>query len=516
MSNDRGDNWTKISPDLTTNDEAKLNQEESGGLSKDNSGAENHCTIFTIAESGLDQNVIWVGTDDGNVQITQDGGKKWSNVIENIEGLPANTWCYHIEASNFDKGTAYAVFDGHTSNDKNAYCYKTTDFGKTWKSIITDDIYGFARSFQEDFENPNLLFLGTEFGLYVTLNGGENWVKFENNMPATAIHYLTMQKETNDLVMGTHGRGIIIMDDVSPLRQVSDEIMSKKLHFMEMKSFEMNEQSSFGGTSSETQFVGANPSTNARITYFLSKRHTFGKMTMRVLDKDGKFVTKLAPGKKKGINIVDWRFNGMAPIIAKGKTFSVGGMTAPRVPAGTYTIEIKKGKEIYTKEIKVEYPRNSIFTLNERDEQFKVSKKLYDLNEELAYMVYQIDEYLVHSESVAEKNPKMKKVALKLNKELTALKEVLVITSGDNYVGTVENQLREKLSEIYAAITGYYGAPTKTQLENVSLIEGEMDDARSAFGGVTNGSLKKYKQSLEKAELQLPKLKSFDEYVDKE
>ena len=516
VSNDRGDNWTKISPDLTTNDPTKLNQEESGGLSKDNSGAENHCTIFTIAESGLDQNIIWVGTDDGNVQVTQNGGKDWSNVSLNIAGLPANTWCYHIEASSFNKGTAYAVFDGHTSNDKNAYCYKTTDFGKTWKSIITDDVYGFARSFQEDFENPDLLFLGTEFGLYVTLNGGANWVKFENNMPATAIHYLTMQKATSDLVMGTHGRGVIIMDDVSPLRQISNEIMAKKLHFMEMKPFEMNEQSSFGGTSSATQFVGANPSSNARITYFLSKRHTFGKMTMKVMDKNGNFVTKLDPGKKKGINVVDWRFNAMAPIIAKGKTFSVGGMTAPRVAAGTYTIEVKKGKEIFTTSIEVEYPKNSIFTLAERDQQFEVSTKLYNLNEELAFLVYEVDEFIEHSENTAKENPKLKKSALKLNKELMALKETLVVTKGDNYVGTVENQLREKLSEIYASITGYYGAPTKTQLENSSLIEEEMSKAKESFASIKNGSMKKYSQAAEKAEIKLPTLKSYEEFVDKE
>jgi len=143
-SEDMGNSWKIISPDLTTNDPAKQNQEDSGGLSKDNSGAENHTTIFTIAESTLDEKVIWVGTDDGNVQVTKDGGKTWTNTVSNISGLPANTWCYHIEASTFNKGTAYAVFDGHTMNDQKAYAYKTTDFGKTWTNIISDDVIGFA------------------------------------------------------------------------------------------------------------------------------------------------------------------------------------------------------------------------------------------------------------------------------------------------------------------------------------------------------------------------------------
>ncbi len=515
VSNDRGDNWKRISPDLTTNNPDKLNQEESGGLSKDNSGAENHCTIFTIAESGLDENVIWAGTDDGNVQITQDGGKNWTNVTENIKGLPANTWCYHIEASSFDKGIAYAVFDGHTSNDKNTYCYKTTDFSQTWTSIVTDEIYGFARSFQEDFENPNLLFLGTEFGLYVTLNGGKNWVKFENNMPSVAIHYLDMQKETNDLVMGTHGRGVIIMDDVSPLRQISEEIMTEKVHFMKVKSFEMSEQSSFGGTSTPTQFVGANPSTAAKIVYLLPKRHTFGKMKMWVEATNGEFVAKLTPGKKKGINIVHWNFRSSVPKVATGKTFTAGGFTAPRVAAGEYTVKILKGKDTFETQIQVEYPKNSVFSLEERELQFKTSKKMYNMVEELAYMVYQIDLFISHAQKSAEENPKLKKGTDKLIAELTALKEDLVVTRGDNYVGAVEPELREKMAEAYAAVTGYFGAPSQTQLDNIELIENEMIESRKTFTSVMNGSMRKYIQALKKNEMALPVVKSYEEYVKK-
>ena len=151
VSNDMGDNWKIISPDLTTNDPAKQDK-ESGGISKDKSGAETHTTIFTIAESPLDEKIIWVGTDDGNVQITQDGGNTWNNVVENIGGLPKNSWVYHIEASVHGKGTAYAVFEGHTTGDMKPYTLKTTDFGKTWKSIISDDIdsKAFVRNIQED------------------------------------------------------------------------------------------------------------------------------------------------------------------------------------------------------------------------------------------------------------------------------------------------------------------------------------------------------------------------------
>ena len=153
VSDDMGDTWKIISPDLTTNDKSKQTQAESGGLSMDNSGAENHTTIFTIAESSIDENVIWVGTDDGNVQLTTDGGKSWKNLTSNINSVPDNTWVYHIEPSVHDVGTAYVVFDGHTTGDMNPYALKTDDFGMNWKNIIpSNDVYGFTRSIQEDYE----------------------------------------------------------------------------------------------------------------------------------------------------------------------------------------------------------------------------------------------------------------------------------------------------------------------------------------------------------------------------
>ncbi|MEQ9021175.1 MAG: hypothetical protein RLN82_00255, partial [Pseudomonadales bacterium] len=236
ISDDMGSTWKVISPDLTTNNPAKQNQEDSGGLSKDNSGAENHCTIFTIAESPVNEKVIWVGTDDGNIQVTRDGGKSWTNTTPNLPGgVPTNLWVYHIEASVHGEGTAYAVLEGHTMGNMDPYVFKTTDYGQTWKSIVTDEIYGFARNIQEDYFNEDLLFLGTEFGLYVTVNGGKNWNQFTNNMPPVAVHHIEMQKQTNDIVMGTHGRGVIIIDDISPLREITQEVLAKDVHFFESK-----------------------------------------------------------------------------------------------------------------------------------------------------------------------------------------------------------------------------------------------------------------------------------------
>ena len=154
--------------------------------------------------------------------------------------------------------------------------------------------------------------------MYITINGGSNWLKFDNNMPATAVHYLELQPKTHDLVMGTHGRGIIIIDDISPLRQIQDDMVASPVHFMEMPIFTMSEESTFGGTSSEVQFIGANPPSGARISYYLSKRHTFGKMKMKIYDEAGNYVTSLSASKKKGLNMVSWMYNTSAPKIAAG------------------------------------------------------------------------------------------------------------------------------------------------------------------------------------------------------
>ncbi|PHS51903.1 MAG: hypothetical protein COB01_08880 [Lutibacter sp.] len=491
-SEDMGDTWEIISPDLTTNDPKKQLQENSGGLSKDNSGAENHTTIFTIAESKLDENVIWVGTDDGNVQVTQDGGRSWENTSINIQGLPKNTWCYHIEASTFDKGTAYAVFEGHTMNDMNPYAFKTKDFGKTWINIISSDVVGFVRNIQEDYVNPDLLFLGTEFGLYITINGGKNWSKFTNNMPPAAVHFIDLQKQTNDLVMGTHGRGIIIVDDISPLRQINQEVLKKNLHFFDIKPTVIYEEGSFSGSfGTETQFVGDNPSRAVQIKYYLKKRHTFGKMTLEIQDLNGKVISTLGPGKSKGINIVNWNYRIKQPKVAKGKTFSFGGFTSPKVAAGTYKVVIKKGKKIYEKNIEVIYDPASKLSDEDRILKHNTTMKMYDMTQELAYLVYELDAILAIS--------KEKKIVDKL----TALKESLVITTGDNYVGSAEPQLREKMADLYSKIARSYDVASHAELENLKSIEERFNNAKKEYK-----KIKRKVKSLD--DLQL---KSFKEFV---
>ena len=493
-SNDTGNTWEIISPDLTTNDPTKQNQEDSGGLSMDNSGAENHTTIFTITESPINENIIWAGTDDGNIQVTKNGGKSWKNVIGNVFGVPKNTWVYHIEASVHDENTAYVVFDGHTSGDMKAYAYKTNDLGKTWTNIIpNNDVIGFTRNIQEDYENPNLLFLGTELGLYITINGGDRWSKFTKNVPPVAVHYIELQSQTNDLVMGTHGRGVIIIDDISPLREINEENLSNKLYFFDRDKFEIQE---FGGFSDsfgrETQFFGANPSLSCEIQYLLPKRHTFGKMSMEIQDMDGNKITTLNPGKSKGINTVNWSYNMRTPKIAKAKTLSFGGFTSPTVPAGDYKVVIKKGRDTFEKVINVAYKNNAGLSDYDRKFQYETVMKLFNMTEELAYMVYVIDE-LISNENTDNQ------VSSKLNE----LKKSLVITTGDNYVGAAKKQLREKMADLYSKVASSYDKPSANELDNLALIEEEMKSAN-----------KRYSKIIKKIKPELMPEKTFDDFIN--
>jgi hypothetical protein len=512
VSDDMGASWKIISPDLTTNDKLKMNQENSGGLSKDNSGAENHCTLFTIAESPLSKDIIWAGADDGTIQITQDSGKTWKNVTANIIGLPKNTWCYHIEASNFSKGSAYAVFEGHTNNDMNTYVYKTIDFGTTWTSIVTKDIDGFARCIQEDYVNENLLFLGTEKGLYITVDGGKNWSKFENNMPAVAVMHLDLHKKTNDLVMATHGRGVIILDDISILRQVTNEIIASEVYFFKTKPFIKEENSSFGSTASELEFVGPNPSTSAQILYYLKKRNTFGKMEMEIQDLNGNKIVGLPVSNQKGINIVTWDFNEKGPKVATGKTLDYSGFTTPLVPAGKYKAVLTKGKDKFTHEFEVLNDPKSPITADSRAEQRVATKMLFDKVQRLAYMVYEIDEMTKLNDEIASKDKSYTKTSIKTNAELNKLKFTMVITTGDNYVGSAEKQLREKLGAIYASVASQYDAPSPSQKANIESILETYNKVEAEFKKLEKTHFSKI---LEKAKKTTPeyKLKTFDEFI---
>ncbi len=230
-SKDLGQTWEIISPDLTTNDTSKMHQDISGGLTFDATNAENHCTIIAINPSPVQKGVIWVGTDDGNVQLTKDGGKTWENFADQLPGAPKNAWIPAIEASPVNAGEAFVVLNNYRQNDWQPYLYHTTDFGKKWKRIVTPKNLpvknganggNYCLSVVQDPVSPNLIFLGTEHGLCVSIDGGESWHPFPGEtLPPVPVFDMKIQQRDGDLVLGTFGRGIWILDNLSPLRELA-------------------------------------------------------------------------------------------------------------------------------------------------------------------------------------------------------------------------------------------------------------------------------------------------------
>ena len=230
-STDRGETWTTISSDLTTNRAEWQKQDSSGGLTPDVTNAENYTTIIAIAPSAKERGVIWVGTDDGRLHVSRDSGKTWTSVEQNVKGVPANTWIPHVRPSPHAGGTAFVVFDNHRRSDWTPYVYRTDDYGRTWRSLVTPTLRGYCLSIAQDPVNPNLLFLGTEFGLYVSLDAGQRWTQLSKAVPTASVMDLVIHPRDADLVIGTHGRAVWVLDDVRPLREMSDATLGEALHF---------------------------------------------------------------------------------------------------------------------------------------------------------------------------------------------------------------------------------------------------------------------------------------------
>lgn len=286
-SMDRGDHWMIISPDLTTNDANK--NKPSGGITAENTGAERHCTTITIAESPLTPGLVWVGTDDGNVQITRNGGVAWTNVRPNVPGVPPNIWVSRVEASHFDEGTAYLTFDGHRSDDFKPYVFKTTDYGATWTNITNNlPDGGPVYVIREDLKNKNLLFVGTQFAVFFSAAGGKSWTNLLLNAPTMAFHDLLIHPRDNDLIAATHSRGIWILDDISALQQATETVLNG-----DVMLFEPNRPATRwlriarGGYGRGSLFFrGENPPTGALINYFL-KSKAAGPATIEISDITG-------------------------------------------------------------------------------------------------------------------------------------------------------------------------------------------------------------------------------------
>jgi photosystem II stability/assembly factor-like uncharacterized protein len=487
-SRDHGDSWERISPDLTTNDPAKQHQETSGGLTIDNSDAEKYETIFTISESPKNGDLIWVGTDDGNVQITRDGGKHWTNVVKNIPGLPPNAWVSTIEAGHYDPAVAYATFDGHATGDMKTYVYKTTDYGKTWTSLSTPELKGYAHVVREDLVNPKLLFVGTEFGLFVSIDGGVHWAQFTGRLPNVAVRDIAIHPRESDLLLATHGRGIFIVDDLTPLRALSPEIMAQDAAFLPSRPATLTLPAGEQRFDGDSEFVGPTLPEAAPIVYYQKKRHIFGDLRIEIYDPQGKLVTSIQGDKRRGLNRVQWPERGKPPKVppAAGLVENEFAFVGPQVQEGTYTVKLIKGKETYTTTITLVPDPRTKSTAADRALQHTTVVQLYDMLGQLTYIVDAAvdlrDQARQRAGSASDSQTKAQ--LEKLANNLEEFRSTLVSTKEGGMI-TGEHKLRENLGELYGGVNGFSGRPTQSQIERTDVLKKQLDDSTAKFQSLT-------------------------------
>ena len=405
-----GQNWDVISPDLTTDDPAM--QGLSGGITPENVGVEYCCVIYAFDESPAQAGVYWTGSSDGLVHVSRDGGETWTNVTENIPDLPPLGTVRNIDASKWDAGKAYLSVDFHEVGNFEPFAYKTEDFGATW-TRITDGIESdapldYVRHVLEDPVRPGLLYLGTENALYVSLDDGDNWQSLQNNLPATPMYWLVVQEHYNDLVVGTYGRGFWILDDVTPLQQLTPEVAEARAHLFSPRAAYRFRPITAPMTMFDDASAGENPPPGASLNYWIGEDlEEDAEVKLEIRDASGEVVRKLDGTKKKGLNRVWWNLRGERTEAIKLRTKPlyadwvalgderVRNPPVPRLsvltPPGTYTVALIIGEDEWTEPLEIRKDPHSAGSEEDIRLQTSMSQELHDDMNALAESVNRIE-----------------------------------------------------------------------------------------------------------------------------
>lgn len=544
---DKGLTWEVISPDLTTNDPEKQKQSESGGLTMDATGAENHCTILVIEPSVVEKEMLWVGTDDGRVHYSQNGGVNWTEVTANIKGLPKGSWIPQIKASKKNKGEALLVANDYRRFNYTPYVYRTKDYGKTWVRIVDGtDVESYALSIVEDEKNTNLVFLGTDDGLYISFDAGSNWQKWTEGFPTVSTKDLAIHPRENDLVIGTFGRAAWVMDDIRPLRALATDksILQKDIKLFEsptayQAAYQQATGSRFGA---DAIYNGENRKRGAMITYYLKE----GKKSMKkgskgddkkdedAKDEDEKELTgvqkkdsiqfdfydgerlirtlKYKTPKKAGFHRIYWRMDEKgadrpARKISKSKRERGGVAVKP----GTYKVKVSYGNATDETLVTVKSDPRLKSNSAAQNEVYENGKKLQNLTQTAADAVKQ----LVESKDLANKySQEMKDLDKdKYKDQIKASKDIvkdidsvvaLYIGKVDKRQGITRNPEITVMQRIGVANRYVYTRKTgitKTETDLIKYADAELKAALEKTNSFFNDRWKSYRESIENLDL---------------
>jgi photosystem II stability/assembly factor-like uncharacterized protein len=515
-STDFGKTWDIISPDLTTNDPEK--QKDAGGpVWTENTTAEYHCSIISLAESPIKAGVIWVGTDDGNLQMTADGGKTWTNLTKNT-GVPAFSPVSHVEPSRTSADVAYASFDRHMFDDFRSHIFKTSDGGKTWKNISGNlPAKAYVHVVREDPKNTNLIYAGTELGVFASYNGGGNWVALNlKNLPTVAVHEILVHPRENDLILATHGRSIWILDDATPIQQMSPALTNLAMHIFDVRpALRYATAGGFGGFGSGNKpFVGPNTPYGALVTYYLKdKPDEKTTVKMEILDASGKVIREMKEiPKNKGLNRAAWDLRHDPAKPRKPPTEEereaqqfFGGGRGPQVLPGRYTARLTVGDKTLEKPVEVrldpllnvalaDLQLQSQHTLALRDMQTSVNEALKWLDgtkEQMEGIQKRV------KEAMSETPEELKKAMTDNLQQIDALSKKLARPQDvPSYMHGP--QLIERLGALLGGVDRTNAAPTIYQQEYFKELQAEFAEKMAEFNAFVENAVPKLNETLVK------------------
>ena len=457
----RSKSWKAISPDLTRNDKSK--QGSSGGpITKDNTGVEYYCTIFTVAESIITKGLIWTGSDDGLVHVTRDGGKTWANVTPPRDMMPEWIQINSIEASPHDPATAYVAATMYKHDDFRPFLYKTTDYGKTWKKIVNGIPEStFARVIREDPARRGLLYAGTETGLYVSFNDGDLWQTLQLNLPVVPITDLTIHTREKDLVVATQGRAFWVLDDLPVLHQMKDDLAAKDLHlFQPEDAYRLPGVGQGEGRASGP--VGQNPSPGA-VVYFWMKEKPKEDVKIEFLDVAGKLIRDDKIKAEAGLNRYVWDLRYADAKTFPGLIMWAGNVRGPRVAPGSLQVRLTAAGATQSQPLVIKKDPRVTTTPDEYQRQLELSLQLRDKLSDTHQAILDIRDIRKQLDAVTERwkdatDAKTVVAAAKaLNAKLTSIEEELYQTKNRsnqdplNYPIKLNNKLAALLGVVQSA-----------------------------------------------------------------